>query len=380
MKVGIVTISSAHNYGCMLQAWGLQEYVKKIGYEADIINLRLDCIDTLYKPLNLYKGLKNAKRFRRLRSALWLKIKRKGIHANRKYKKFETFITNQLNTTKCYHSYQELVDSKVGEEYDILITGSDQVWNGAITGGLNRAFFLDFTKKPVRKLSFASSVGKTELKDYEKEFFKRYLENFDAIAVREESAKEMLSSLTDKPIDVVVDPTLLLDVNDFDKLKKLSKYNTGYIFVHVINADHQVRPIAEKLSKLTGLPVIHNRPDKRYSNELDRFDDAGVEEFLGLIEKAEYVVTNSFHATVFAIVYRRKFFTIPHEKYPERMVHLLNTLELTDYLIKDAAGLPENPGKADYHYDKVHKLWDRQRKQSQDVLKRELGIPSVENK
>ncbi|HCL02857.1 MAG TPA: hypothetical protein DHW61_10685, partial [Lachnoclostridium phytofermentans] len=94
MKVGIVTISSAHNYGCMLQAWGLQEYVKKLGYEVDIINLRLDCIDTLYKPLNLYKGLKDAKRFRKIRSGLWLNLKKKGIRANRKYKKFESFIAN----------------------------------------------------------------------------------------------------------------------------------------------------------------------------------------------------------------------------------------------------------------------------------------------
>lgn len=378
MKVGIVTISSAHNYGCMLQAWGLQEYVKKLGYEVDIINLRLDCIDSLYKPLNLYKGLKDAKRFRKLRSDLWLNLKKKGIHANRKYKKFESFIANQLHTTTHYSSYQDLINSKVGDKYDILITGSDQVWNGAITGGLNRAFFLNFTEKPVRKLSFASSVGKTELKDYEKEFFEQYLKNFDAIAVREESAKEMLTPLTDKPIDVVVDPTLLLEVRDFDKLKKTPKFNKGYIFVHVINADNQVRPIAEKLSKLTGLPVIHNRPDKRYSNELGRFDDAGVEEFLGLIENAEYVVTNSFHATVFAIIYQRKFFTIPHEKYPERMIHLLNTLELTDFLISDATELPANPTGLDYHFDNVHKLWDSQRKQSQDILKRELGIANVD--
>ncbi len=373
MKVGIVTISSAHNYGCMLQAWGLQEYVKKLGYEVDIINLRLDCIDRLYKPLNLYKGLKNAKRFHKIRSFLWLNLKKKGIRANRKYKKFESFISNQLHTTTCYRSYQELLLSKVGDKYDILITGSDQVWNGAITGGLNKAFFLDFTKSSVRKLSFASSLGKTELKDYEKEFFKYYLKNFDAIAVREESAKEMLSPLTDTPIDVVVDPTLLLEAKDFDKLKKTSRYKKSYILVHVINADNQVRPIAEKLSKLTGLPVIHNRPDKRYSNELGRFDDAGVEEFLGLLENAEYIVTNSFHATVFAIIYRRKFFTIPHEKYPERMVHLLKTLELTEYLIQDAIELPTNPNQLDYHYDKVHELWDNQRKQSQDILKRELN-------
>lgn len=374
MKVGIITISSAHNYGCMLQAWSLQEYVKKLGCEVDIINLRLDCIDSLYKPLNLYKGLKEAKRFHKLRALLWLNLKKKGIHANRKYKNFEAFITNQLNTTTCYRSYQELVNAKVGDVYDLLITGSDQVWNGAITGGLNRAFFLDFTKKPIRKVSFASSVGKTELKDFEKEFFSYYLKNFDAIAVREDSARELLSPLTDRTIDVVVDPTLLLEVSDFDKIKKKPKHKKGYIFVHVINADTQVRPIAEKLAELTGLPVIHNRSDKRYSHELGRFDDAGVEEFLGLLEKAEYVVTNSFHATVFAIIYRRKFYTIPHEKYPERMVHLLNILDLNNYLIKDATELPANPDLLDYRYEKVHELWAILRKQSQNVLKRELGI------
>lgn len=373
MKVGIITISSAHNYGCMLQAWGLQEYINKLGYEVEIINLRLDCIDRLYQPLNYYKGYANAKRFRKLRGALWLKLRKKGIHVNRKYKKFEFFIANQLHTTKCYHSYQELVDSKVGEHYDILITGSDQVWNGAITGGLNRAFFLNFTKKPVRKISFASSIGKTSLKDYEEEFFAHYLKNFDAIAVREESARTMLTPLTKTPIDVVVDPTLLLEVSDYEKLKKTPNKKKGYIFVHVINADHQVRPIAEKLSKLTGLPVLHNRQDKRYSNELGQFDDAGVEEFLGLVENASYVVTNSFHATVFAIIYRKKFFTIPHEKYPERMVHLLNTLELSNYLVKDASALPKNPKKEDYHFDRVHELLAEQRKHSQEILKRELG-------
>jgi hypothetical protein len=360
----------------MLQAWGLQEYVKKLGYEVHIINLRLDCIDSLYKPLNLYKGLVNAKRFRKQRAFLWQNLKIKGIHAKRKYIKFEAFIANQLHTTTCYPSYQALVDAKAGDSYDILITGSDQVWNGAITGGLNRAFFLDFTKKPVRKISFASSIGKTVLKDYEKDFFEHYLKNFDAIAVREESAKEMLSPLTNTPIEVVVDPTLLLEVSDYDKLKKTPKYNRGYILVHVINADSIVRPIAEKLSKLTGLPVIHNRPDKRYSNELGRFDDAGVEEFLGLIEQADYVVTNSFHATVFAIIYRRKFFTIPHEKYPERMVHLLSMLELSNYLVKDSLDLPSNPNGINYHYDKANKLLDIQRKHSQDILKKELGFNS----
>ncbi|BCJ94555.1 hypothetical protein acsn021_21240 [Anaerocolumna cellulosilytica] len=377
MKVGIITISSAHNYGCMLQAWGLQEYVKKLGYEVDIINLRLDCIDNLYKPLNLYKGLVKAKRFRKLRAFLWQNLKTKGIRAKRKYLKFEAFIAKQLHTTTCYRSYQELVDAKVGDAYDILITGSDQVWNGAITGGLNRAFFLDFTNKPVRKISFASSVGKTVLKDYEKDFFQHYLENFDAIAVREESAKEMLSTLTNKSIDVVVDPTLLLEGSDFDNLKKRPNYNRGYILVHVINADSMVRPIAEKLSKLTGLPVIHNRSDKRYSNELGRFDDAGVEEFLGLIEQAAYVVTNSFHATVFAIIYRRKFFTIPHEKYPERMVHLLSMLELSNYLVKDVQDIPTNLNGLDYHYDKVYELLDIQRKHSQNILRNELENEST---
>ena len=118
---------------------------------------------------------------------------------------------------------------------------------------------------------------------------------------------------------------------------------------------------------------MHNRASKKYRNQLGTDDDAGVEEFLGLIEGASYIVTNSFHATIFAIIYRRKFVTIPHGKYPERMMHLFNTMELSQYLIhkKDELPLIE---EWEVDYDAVHERWARQRLESQEILHKELGI------
>lgn len=373
MKVGIITINSAHNYGCMLQAWGLQEYIEKQDIRAEIINYRLPVIDRLYQPINVNSKLAKVKEKKKLRCKLFLKFSEKGKRATLKFNRFENFIANELHTTRPFTNYEELKESGIGNEYDILVTGSDQVWNGSITGGLNKAYFLDFPTKPVKRISFASSIGKSELHSYELEYFERYLKNFDSLAVREQSAKEMLTAVTDKPIDVVVDPTLLLEVEDYEKLKKPSPYKQGYILVHVINSDKQVKPIARELSKLTGLPIVHNRPNKKYRDELGHYDDAGVEEFLGLIENASYIVTNSFHATVFAIIYRRKFVTIPHGKYPERMMHLLNTMHLSQYLITKKDELPDVEDW-EIDYDKVHKRWARQRAESQKILNKELGL------
>lgn len=373
MKVGIMTINSAHNYGCMLQAWALQEYIEKQGINAEIINYRLPVIDRLYQPINVNKKLAKVKDKKKLRVKFYLKFSEKGKRASIKYKKFEHFIANELHTTRPFTSYEELKESGIGNEYDMLITGSDQVWNGSITGGLNKAYFLDFPTKPVKRISFASSIGKSELHSFELEYFERYLKNYNAIAVREQSAKDMLTPVTDKPIDVVVDPTLLLEVEDYNKLKQPSPYKQGYILVHVINSDKQLKPIVRQLSNITGLPIVHNRPTKKYANELGHYDDAGVGEFLGLIENASYIVTNSFHATVFAIIYRRKFVTIPHGKYPERMMHLLNTMDLSQYLIERKDELPDVE-EWDVDYDAVHERWAQQREESQTILNKELSI------
>lgn len=373
MKIGIMTINSAYNYGCVLQAWALQKYLENEGHQVSIINYRIPEIDNTYRlfrekqrfsiaPINnLYNCLRH------------VKFNLTQAPRIRKAAKFEHFINEVMNTTQVFSSFRELVEGKAGKDYDVLITGSDQVWNGTITKGLKPAYFLDFDHSGKRKISYAASIGKKELMNAEKEFFKNYLAEYESIAVRENSAAELLAPLVKKPVEVVLDPTLLLDREDFDTLKQPSKYQKPYIFVHVIGKDARLRKIVTILSEQTGLPIVQNRMKKQFPDELGRFSDAGPEEFIGLIEGAQLVITNSFHATVFAVIYEKNFITIPHELYPERMENLLKELSMENHLIASVEELPGSVAELQPDYTAVKKKLKKRQQESREYLKRAVN-------
>lgn len=372
MKIGIMTINSAYNFGCVLQAWALQKYLEKSGHQVSIINYRIPEIDNVYRlfqererysfrPLNqLYNGLRH------------IKFNLTQKPRIKKAAKFEHFINEVMNTTRVYSSLRELVEGEAGKEYDVLVTGSDQVWNGSITKGLKPAYFLGFDRSGKKKIAYAASIGKLELSKAEQDFFREYLKEYDSIAVREHSARQLVAPLVDKPVSVVVDPTLLLERSDFDAMKVASKFRKPYILVHVIGKDKDLKEIVEQVSEQTGLPVVQNRMKKQFSNELGRFADAGPEEFIGLVEGAELVITNSFHATVFAIIYERNFITIPHKKYPERMVNLLQETGLENHLIATAEELPEKVADLTPDYKRVKALLEKRQEKSRKYLKEAL--------
>ena len=141
MKIGIVTFNSAHNYGAVLQAWALQEYLRGEGHDPSIINYRINDIDKLYriyKPRNPYK---NQALNGLVHRAQDVKAYFRDKNKYKKYKKFEHFINKTLPTTKAVTTYQQLLKQEY--DFDVLISGSDQVWNGSFTK-MNPAYFLNF--------------------------------------------------------------------------------------------------------------------------------------------------------------------------------------------------------------------------------------------
>ena len=373
MKIGIMTINSAYNYGCVLQAWALQKYLENEGHQVSIINYRIPEIDNMYRLFREKQRFSIAPINNIYNSLRHIKFNLTQGPRIRKAAKFEHFINEVMNTTRVFSSFRELVEGEAGRDYDVLITGSDQVWNGTITKGLKPAYFLAFDHSGKRKISYAASIGKKELMNAEKEFFKNYLAEYESIAVRENSAAELLAPLVEKPIEVVLDPTLLLEREDFDTLKQPSKYQKPYIFVHVIGKDARLRKIVTILSEQTGLPIVQNRMKKQFPNELGRFSDAGPEEFIGLIEGAQLVITNSFHATVFAVIYEKNFITIPHELYPERMENLLKELSMENHLIACVEELPGSVAELQPDYTAVKKKLKKRQQESREYLKRAVS-------
>lgn len=382
MKIGIITFNSAHNYGAVLQAWATQTYLEKQGHQAEIINLRLNVIDNVYKMAvnKKYSGNRyvNAaiNRARVMKRCVFQKEKYK------RYRVFEKFIHEKLHVTKVYKTNNELrEDSSL--DYDVLIAGSDQIWNSSLTKVLSRAYFLDFGKKEAIRISYAASIGRKELPFYEKEWVRHFLQDIDYISVREVNAYKAIAPLTEKPVEIVADPTFLLEREDFDKLKQSFPVKGSYIYVHNVHLakqDLRLFEMAEELSKRTGLPIVSNREDEAYSNVAGRFSSGKVEQFLGVISEAEYVVTNSFHATVFALIYHRKFITIPHITNPDRMQNLLRELGIEDHLMVSRGELPKDLSRLEIDYKKVEAKKKEMGKSSIAFLEKAIHGPKVPGK
>lgn len=378
MKIGIITFNSAHNYGAVLQVWALQEKLRSKGHEVEIINYRIPSIDNLYRVYAPKKISKFSIVNGGIHQLQWVHAWMNNSHKAIRYKKFEHFINHVLPTTKPYRSYQELLREDF--DYDLLITGSDQVWNGKYTRGLSGAYFLSFGRKETKRISYAASIGKDCFDKEEKPVAKKYLKDLDYISVREEKAKRAVEELTDKPVELVLDPTLLLDRQAYDKIKKKAKFKGDYIFVHNVHLtkiDSRLNSIVEKVSEMTGLPVVNNRGDYQFKNELGKFDNGGPGEFIGVIEGAKYVITNSFHATVFSIIYGRNFITVPHFQNPDRMKYLLQMFDLQNHLIDSAAAVPDNLRTLEIDYAQVEKLKAQARVVSENYLETALNGPKM---
>ncbi|MDD4369865.1 MAG: polysaccharide pyruvyl transferase family protein [Anaerostipes sp.] len=365
MKIGILTFHNAHNYGAVLQCWSLQTYLEKEGHEVVIINYRQPSIDASY-ALSKYKIKKKFGSYKldKIYNAFSKKYqmycaRKEEPEKAKQHDKFEDFINHKLHVTNVYYDYEELKLNP--PKCDAYIAGSDQIWNPDLTGDLNETYLLQFGKKETLRISYAASLGKTEIIDSHQMYFAGALRNFDAVSVREKAAKTILQDLTAREIVEVADPTFLLEKKDFESLMIPAKEKSKYIYVHNVHIsiiDERLNAIAEELSRRLDIPVIHNKAHYEIENQKGVFQ-GGVEEYLGMIHNAEYVVTNSFHTTVFSLIFHKEFITVPHRTNPERMRHLLSKLGLEAHLIDQIKQIPENLKELEITYDKV----DEEKKQ-----------------
>lgn len=361
MKTGILTFHSAYNFGASLQAWALQTKLEELGVDAYMINYRPDIIDDLYNPMAHKKGIAKTRLYR------------KWYNADQmiRYDNYEHFIKNQFHLMGEAHNYKELSEEDL--DLDACIVGSDQVWNVEHTGG-DEAYFLKFLKPGVRKISYAASIGSDYIMPENVKMFEDGLASFDAISVREKTAKGLLEEYTDKKIDVVLDPTLLLDVQQYEKIKKPVDYKEKYILVYMMERNKELISLARYMSRLTGLPIIQRRQNVIFKNELKSMYTYTAGEFLSCVEQAEFVLTNSFHGTVFSILYGKPFISMLHSDTGSRTVDLLSTLGLESHLMYELNKEQCIQTLKFDNKDEVQKKIVEQRKKSLDYLKNALQI------
>ena len=340
LKVGLLTFHRAVNYGAVLQTYALQEFMIRNGAECEVIDFRCRKIEDFYRPFILSKNLLAKSFFYHLYFLRDRKIKNQ---------KFESFINKYLHMTPSIKTGLEKLD----EEYDIFVVGSDQVFNPDMTGEDALVYYLNFTEKP--RFSYAASFGKSSLDPSYFPEITPELKKFKGLSVREESGAALIKELIGRDALVHVDPTLLLGKEDWHAIVEKPKWVKGpYIFVYDILSSVELFRSAERLQNETKLPVVFVNIRKlglkmkfkgfQYNNTVSP------NEFLWLIENAEYVLTSSFHGLAFSIFFQKRFLVVLPENHARgmRLKAILDKFEIYDHLIYDSKDVDKINGAIDW--------------------------------
>ena len=268
-------------------------------------------------------------------------------------RRFEEFHAKYNRLTKTvYPSVKSLYDADF--DYDVLCIGSDQVWN-YMKGYSLEPFFACFDKRNTKKITYASSIGLSSLSEEAEKVFKKELSGFSSISVREQQASELLESILNRKIKVVLDPTLILnkqewlEVANFDMCPK-EKYLLVYIVT--IKPCNHVLTLARHIAKQRNLKIVRICRDaypEHSGSDVDEILTAGPSDFVGLFSKAEFIVTNSFHGTVFSINFSKPFYSVikSHHSTNSRLTSILKKLGLEDRIVPVGSALP-NVSDIDY--------------------------------
>ncbi|HEX9062535.1 MAG TPA: polysaccharide pyruvyl transferase family protein, partial [Clostridia bacterium] len=252
-----------------------------------------------------------------------LSIKRK--------KNFRLFLEKHLKCTKeRFHNAAELYKS--APHADIYITGSDQVWNDEILGQYDEGYLLSFVKSDSLKVSYAASIGKDIISHEYANKLRPFLESFDYISVREETAKKALENVGLNNITQVLDPVFLLDTKMYEEILTEPAID-DYVLIYCFNSNKECYDLANLLARNNKLKTISLNGWTNKFNTDYLVNTASPSEFLGYLKNARYVVTNSFHGTAFSILFEKEFYVIPPKSNSSRMESLLNAAGLQDRII-----------------------------------------------
>lgn len=328
MKIDIITLHRAQNYGSVLQAFALQKQIEKLGHQAYI----LDYYPERYTNKGLLKRLKN--KSSRFNNPLVLLIAKLLIYPSylKKGIQFNKFM-HYLNLEKPSFATNEEGMGRFTDA-DAYCAGSDQIWNSHWNEGVEKALFLDFVPKGKLCLSYAASIGLPNIPANEIDETKLLLDKFEFLSLREDKGVELVRELGRTDAVQCLDPTLLMSKEEWSLYADDSYKGKEYVLTYNLHHDPEIDKCAKAIASKYHLQIrniSYNWHDIVRHGHLDWCPT--VEGFLGLIKNAKYVVADSFHATAFSIIFEKPFVVITPEVASSRLSSLLKMLELDDYNI-----------------------------------------------
>ena len=316
MKCSIITIHHIHNFGSVFQAYALAHFLEMNGYETEIID---------YRP-GYYELGRN-----KLKTIVGRALNRVS-YANRK-RKFEDFISKyEVLSNKQFSSVAELEMFYKGSDH-IFIAGGDQLWNTYHPCGNDGAYKLAFTNS-IRKIAYGTSMGRDNYSNEELMKLATSVEKFQSIMLREQSTVGLLRKYATNPVSHVIDPVGLLDIKEFESIAVEPKIDEPYAVMYLADSGELLDQAIEILSKKMGLKIVHICGFKKKCYCDYFIKDAGPEEILGYILHADFVLSASFHATMFSLMFEKQFATLlPGEDTNARITDLLNYVGLENRVL-----------------------------------------------
>lgn len=334
MIIRTITCHDVYNLGASLQAYALQYYLKSKGHDMRIIDYKPDYLSRHFK----FNIIANPKFDKPVIRQLYLIAKFPGrlLELKRK-KKFDSFTHKYLKLTRRYDSYESLkADPPVADCY---IAGSDQIWNTIFQNGRDSAFYLDFGSPEVKRISYAASFATSTVAVEYRDFVSNKLSRLDAISIREKSSLSLLVELGRKDGVAVCDPVFLINKAEWNKLVVQECGNSvkkeKYLLVYLTDRSLQIEKIASTVKEKTGWKIYSVGGLKAHCSDKS-YRNAGPLDFVNLIKNAEFVISNSFHATAFAIIMGTKFCVVNREDaINERMKSILEDYDLSNRLVSE---------------------------------------------
>lgn len=330
--IGILTFHCSDNYGAMLQAYALKNYLWKKGIDAQIVRYEPPYMTGRHWwiPYIPIKGVAGC---------LWIGLQSWKNHL-KMGKDFFRMRANMEDFRKRYlieNGQRKLMFPGQLKKlsYRCYIVGSDQIWNPDITCGLRKVYFGAFyNRKREKVVAYGASLGGNSLSAKYDKHFSELLSHVDVISVREEEAVSYIRKFYQNDVTAVLDPVFLLAKRDWIEIERQPEAD-GYILVYATEKNDEMMCYAKRLSQEKNLPVIELRTTAIEETSFWADYTAGPSEFLGYIHKADYIISNSFHAVGFSIIYEKKFLVFQHSDRGARIRNILRIHELEDRIYKE---------------------------------------------
>lgn len=359
MNIKVMTRHAPSNYGSLLQSLATIKVLERLGHQAQIIDyIRPD--EQGMKSVIASVGNKETWNRNPLKKLIYISVR----YPEEKYAEwmFNRMRKQYLNLTKRCTTPEELKNLQA----DVFMTGSDQVWGPTINGTYDAAYFLDFATGQ-KKMAYAASFGRTEFTAEVLKAYRELLSDYATIAVRENSAVDLLKEMQVPCIGQVLDPTLLLTAEEWSEYIK-KDIQKEYVLVYQLHNNPALSDYANRFARHVGLPLLRVSPTLHQCKRGGKFvylPDLG--EFLSYIKNSAYLVTDSFHGTAFALNFNRQFIEIlPNNKTGARNQSILQLTGLQDRIVMNYNDF--SIADKMIEYDPVNAIIEEERTKSMDIL------------